>query len=185
MPWPFVGGLFDKPQTLDELAEKVQLNFDALAKQFPVDTTNQSRVPSCRVYNDAALSINDSTATALTFNSERYDNGTSTEQHSTSSDTGRLTCRVPGLYSIGAAVNFASNSTGQRYVALRANGTTTIALDQRPASTTVAACTPFAQWRLAVGDYVDVVVFQSSGGALNVESNSGYSPELFWHWVCP
>ena len=35
MPWPIVGGLYDKPKTLEELAEKVQLNFDALAGSLP------------------------------------------------------------------------------------------------------------------------------------------------------
>lgn len=167
------------------MADKVQQNLDALARQFPVGVGSTARVPHARVYNDAAISVNDSTPTALTFNTERYDNGTPTEQHSTSSNTGRLTCQVPGLYSIGASVNFASNTTGQRYVALRVDGSTTIALEQVPvaAGSTVTALCPSADYRLTVGQYVEVVVFQSSGGALNVETNGAYSPEFYWHWV--
>lgn len=35
LPWPYVGGAFDKPKTLEELAERVQLNFDAMSNKLP------------------------------------------------------------------------------------------------------------------------------------------------------
>lgn len=35
MPWPYVGGAFEKPKTLEELADKVQQNLDALANALP------------------------------------------------------------------------------------------------------------------------------------------------------
>lgn len=36
LPWPYVGGAFDKPKSLEDLAERVQTNFERLARQFPV-----------------------------------------------------------------------------------------------------------------------------------------------------
>ena len=49
--------------------------------------------PSCNVYNNANISIATGTNTALTFNSERYDNAA---MHSTSSNTQRITAPTGG-----------------------------------------------------------------------------------------
>jgi hypothetical protein len=34
-------------------------------------------------------------------------------------------------------------------------------------------------WQAAAGDYFELVVFQSSGGSLNITRNAAFSPE-FW-----
>lgn len=127
---------------------------------------SQSRNPCCRVYNDANQSIPDSTVTALTFNTERFDTD---GIHSTTSNTSRLTCRTAGVYHMDAHVEFASNSTGERQLLLKLNGTTFIAADSRAAinGNPTKASIP-TTYQLVVGDYVEVFVFQSSGGALNV-----------------
>lgn len=143
--------------------------------------------PRARVYNSGNISISDATPTALTFDSERYDQGTATEQHSTTTNTGRLTCRRPGIYHVGVALNFDANATGSRIVSIRLNGSTTIAEDGKPAlaggyGTAFAIGTDY---RLAADDYLDVVVLQNSGGALNVLAESNKSLEFHWHWVGP
>lgn len=187
LPWPYVGGLFDRPKDVNELADRSQQNFEALANQFPVGGSNTKQVPQARVYNNAALTIATATPTALTFNSERYDTGTSSEQHSTSSNTGRLTCRVDGLYDMGVVLNFDANTTGERLVAIWVDGSTTIAEDGKLA-VTGGYGTAFAvgtQYRLTAGQYVEVVVTQTSGGNLSVLSEGSKSPEFFWHWVSP
>jgi hypothetical protein len=137
-------------------------------------------VPQARVYNDANIShATSSTAQALTFNSERYDIG---DLHSTSVNTGRLTAPVPGLYDIGASIEFAANVTGFRSLALRLNGTTILA-GQVVMAVTVAAVAHriqvATQYQLVTGDYVEVVANQSSGAALNILASGNYSPE-FW-----
>lgn len=140
--------------------------------------------PACRVYNNAAISHTTSgTPQALTFNSERYDVGGS---HSTSSNTGRLT--VPsgggGVYYIFASIEFASNATGYRQVDIRLNGTSAILSQMTPAiNGTVTRLNVGGHYQLSAGDYVEVVVNQTSGGALNVQSSSPLSPEFGWAWV--
>lgn len=158
-----------------------------MARQFPIGGSNTKQVPQARVYNNAALTIGTGSATALTFNSERYDTGTSSEQHSTSSNTGRLTCRVDGLYEIGVSLNWDASGTGGRVVAIRLDGSTTIAEDGKPAlAGGLGTAFSFStQYRLTAGQYVDVVVLQDSGGNLNVLSEGSKSPEFYWHWVSP
>lgn len=136
-------------------------------------------VPSARVYNDANISIDHNTLTALTFNTERYDTASF---HSTSSNTSRLTAPTAGLYIIGGSAQFAVNATGRRRVSIRLNGTTEIAV-QEPAVDADAAINWSAalstSYELAASDYVELLVFQTSGGALNVAAQNNHSPE-FW-----
>lgn len=134
--------------------------------------------PNARAFNNANILIGNAAFTALTFNSERWDVGS---MHSTSVNTGRLTAPVTGVYSMGAHINFAAHATGIRYLALRVNGGTTIAveLDNAAAGGSDTIMSISGMYRLAVGDYVEAVVFQNSGGNLNVQVASNYSPELW------
>jgi hypothetical protein len=132
---------------------------------------------AARVYNNANISINNATATALTFNSERFDNDSI---HDTT-NTGRLTCRTPGIYLITACVRFAANTTGDRIAYLRLNGSTQLASvsaraaasSSRPLDLVVTAI-----YSLVANDYVEVVVYQDSGAALNVLYAAAVSPEF-------
>lgn len=133
-----------------------------------------------RVFNDANISIGTSgTAQTLTFNSERFDTG---NFHSTSSNTSRLTAPTAGLYYVGANVQFDANVTGIRRAAIQVNGSGFIADDSRKAADSGG----FPTWvnvstvyHLDATDYVEAVVQQSSGGALNVIASAARSPE-FW-----
>lgn len=179
LPVPYVGS----PET--------QQNFDALAAQFPLGPhqTHHQIYPQARVYNNAAISIADNTPTALTFNSERWDYYPAgyTEQHSTSSNTGRLTCRVAGSYLIGGSIEFAANATGFRAVGIRLNGSTSIAESghNAPIATFPLRVSLSSAYRLAVGDYVDMAVYQNSGGSLNVNASGNFSPEFWFVWTSP
>lgn len=142
--------------------------------------------PCARVTHSLAQSISSATNTALAFNTERYDQdglGTSTIHDNTVNNT-RLICRVAGKYSIGGNVEWAANATGVRDVFLRLNGSAYIAYSRF--STVVASTIQqgiATDWELAVNDYVELVVFQNSGGGLNVNSTSAYSPEFWMHRV--
>lgn len=136
---------------------------------------------SCRVYNDANISTPDSTLTALTFNQERYDTGA---LHSTSANTSRLTCVTAGKYAIFGCVEWVANTTGYRQLAIRLNGTTYIASRTQPAMTGVATQAVIATtYSLAAADYVELMVSQTSGGALNVAVQGNYSPEFGMSFV--
>jgi hypothetical protein len=136
----------------------------------------KSRAISARVGSNAGQSVPHAAWTALTFNTEVWDED---EMHSLATTTERLTIRTAGVYLISAQVRFAANTTGTRELQIRLNGTTTLAL---------ADCLATAQanglvylnlvtlWKLVVGDYLSAVVYQTSGAALNVESAGALSP---------
>ena len=137
--------------------------------------------PTCRVYNDAAISINNTTTTILTLNSERFDTDA---MHNTSTNTSRLTCVTAGVYLIHGHVRFASNNTGHRIAGIRLNGSTQIANQKTEAvqgTTTVLSVATV--YKLSVADYVELTAYQSSGGALNVEAEGNLSPEFGMTWI--
>ncbi len=121
---------------------------------------------SASVYHNTAQSINNSTWTILSFNSERWDNG---DFHSTSTNPSRLTCNRDGKYELWAKVEFTSNSTGYRAAMFYKNGSSFTVYVTQPAingtSTIVNVSFPFD---CVEGDYWELRVFQNSGGSLNV-----------------
>lgn len=140
---------------------------------------------AARVYHNTTQSIPNGVTTALVFNSERYDDVPAglSEQHSVSTNTSRLTCRIAGLYHIEGALVFTGNATGVRSAGVRLNGSTPIVWDEMGANASSLGQTVSTEYRLAVGDYVELVAFQNSGGALNVVNVANYSPEFMWHRV--
>lgn len=133
-----------------------------------------------RVYHSAAQSIANTTTTVLAFDSERYDTDVI---HDTATNNSRLTCKTAGKYLITAHIDWDGAVAGARSIQILLNGTTIIAADfdasigaggmQQSISTVYA---------LAVNDYVEVQVFQSSGGALEVNRVDAYSPEFSMHF---
>lgn len=136
--------------------------------------------PAARVHNSGSESITNSTYTTLTFDSTDKDEGTTGAQHSTSTNTSRLTCQVAGLYLITVNVTWASNATGYREVFLQKNGTTVIADLEHPASNGAATCQCLTTLAvLAVNDYVEVLVFMNAGVSLNILGANG-QPNFGW-----
>jgi hypothetical protein len=92
-----------------------------------------------------------------------------------------LVCREAGFYIVGGAVRFATNATGLRDAVITLNGTQRAR--QRVMTTTTgggAYLTVTTGLRLALWDYVELQVLQTSGGALNVELEADSSPEFWW-----
>lgn len=140
-------------------------------------TTGQPPSVSARVYNNAAISVAHNTATALTFNTERWD---SHAIHSTSSNTSRLVAPSAGLYAVGGNLQYASGAGTLRVAQIKLNGTTILAnIVVPPVSGDTTVLNVNTQWSLAAGDYVELIAYQDSGGGLNVNSTADYSPE-FW-----
>lgn len=130
--------------------------------------------PRAKVFHNANQLIADITVTALAFNSETYDTDVI---HDTVTNNGRLTCKTAGVYVITAVAEFAPNATGTRWLGIRLNGTTVIRWSIGPAGgADGAAPLVSVQYALAVNDYVEAVVWQSSGGALNVTAVGNRSP---------
>ena len=133
---------------------------------------------SARAYNSAAISVPNNTLTDLTFNSEYWDTDTI---HNTSSNTGRMTIVHGGTYMIVGQVEWAAAAGGRRQILIVLNGATTIAVaenDNVPAGAVNLQQTVATVYQLVAGDYVTLRVFQNSGGALNVNAQANWSPEL-------
>lgn len=121
------------------------------------------------------------TAAALPYDTEARDVG---GMHSTVTNNSRITvpAGAAGDYRISATVEFAANATGYRTVTLRKNGATTIAVVRVPATATLATvitCTRLCV-SMAVGDYIEVLGTQLSGGALNVTGSTSSTFEMEW-----
>lgn len=133
-------------------------------------------VPTTRVFNSAGQSIPNTTTTVLTFNSERWDNA---GIHSTASNTSRLVAPKAGVYEVFGSVSWLeAKQTATWLMAIRVNGTATYG----------AAWCPFAfqsehsistQVKLEAGDYVELCVFQQTGGALLTGAGSFPAPQEF------
>lgn len=113
--------------------------------------------------------------------------------HDTVTNNSRLVAPVAGLYSISLGVTWATNGTGQRYGVIRKNSAGSSAggtlLAYAPGITlggiglgmAAGAC---SVW-LNAGDYVEAFSYQSSGGALNVTSQSHFSMERVGYQANP
>jgi hypothetical protein len=90
----------------------------------------------------------------------------------------RLTCQVAGVYALTGNLYFDTSTVGIRGVGLRINGTTYISSSQTNALSSGGTYLSTAGVAaLSIGDYVELVGLQSSGGALNMPVLSG-APSL-------
>ncbi len=115
-------------------------------------------------------------ATFLAFNSERYDTDSI---HDNSTNNSRLTCKTAGKYIVIAQVTFAMDPEGVRYCHLVRNGNTLVAsavFDPDRTGTMRMQC--FTILDLAIDDYVQCQVFQSSSAVLDVLSSAECTPEF-------
>jgi len=90
-----------------------------------------------------------------------------------------ITCLVDGLYQITFNANFAANAVGYRAAGIQLNGGLPIlatAKEFSPSGAVTAGVSLGLVVCLAVGDTIEGIVFQNTGGGLNlgaVESNIG------------
>lgn len=152
-------------------------------KRGVITPSKFGRLPAARAFHSASQSIAASNDTILAFNSERFDTAA---LHGTTTDNSRLTAPISGIYYITAHVAWASNDSGLREVSLKKNGATVIARSQVPAVTSAGTRQELSTlYRLLAGDFVEVEVYQESGGALNVSSDPQWTPEFTMAWVAP
>lgn len=143
--------------------------------------------PMVHLQQQVAQSIANNTLTAITFDTEVID----TEGvHSTSTNPSRVTPKTPGWYMGWFGCSWATTSTGRRLVMMRKNGTGTGSagtfgrVDWRPTSAGNAQKGfRFFQYFNGTTDYVELMVYQSSGAALSTFTGAPeVYPELFMRW---
>jgi len=112
---------------------------------------------------------------AIPLNAEEFD---SHSQHDNSTNPERFTCVKAGTYLVTGQVSFTANATGNRDALLRVNGTNYVGQNRYAAMASGSTSVPaFAMVELAVGDYVELIGRQYSGGSLTLY----YANELSNH----
>jgi hypothetical protein len=129
---------------------------------------NDGRIPHrCLLTNNAAQTISNSTLTIVTFNTETFDDY---GMHSTSSNTGRINILRTGQYWMFAFTIFASATAGLRQIYYKVNGSYTQATIFPIAAGSETQVYFPALVNLTAGDYVEMVVWHSNGGNLNINN---------------
>jgi len=126
-------------------------------------------------YRTTAFTLTTAVQTAVPFPLERFDTD---GIHDLVVNNSRLTCQTAGIYMMGGASRFTSNTTGVRALSIRLNGA---ALWQREWDTNQNDSV-FAgvsgMYQLAVADYIELFAYQTSGG--NLDLITGGSEISFW-----
>lgn len=137
-----------------------------------------------RIFRNAlgVQAINNLTVTAIAFDSTLEDTtGMFVPVGGPPASDNKITCNLAGWYSLGGTARFDANATGYRNLRIRVNGTNIVI--QEVQAVTVAAegtiLNVHTEYKLAVGDVVELMVQQNSGAPLNV-SVAGLNPALWW-----
>jgi hypothetical protein len=152
-----------------------------VASYFRIVKLDSGKVGSgigAQAYNSTTQSVNDSTETALTLDSEIFDTD---GFHSTSSDTSRMTipAGLGGKYLIIGNAYMAPDADGVRVLTFRKNGTTSLRHGSTivPSSANSINVTASTVADLAAGEYVELIALHTAGAALNVGHASSLSAQ--------
>lgn len=160
--------------SLVELQRKLESTWkpsaDILLGIRSVGIPSLATVPHARVSLSNSQTISDSALTAISWDNEQWD----TDSMFDISSPTKITFPVAGLYGVTGGVRYDPSATGVRIARIRLNGSTVIADDARSTagSAVRTSCVPSTQWRFAVGDYIELLTYQTSGGNLDVFAGS-------------
>jgi hypothetical protein len=134
-------------------------------------------VPRVRAVRAAAQPVRTAHFTAVVFDDAAWDTDGIY-------DGGRLIARTAGLYVITATLEWPSDAIGWRTALVQVAGAVNAAYDQRLAvngAETIQAIT--AQYLLAPGDGVELIVRQNSGSALALGGGPHVPTSLALTWL--
>lgn len=134
---------------------------------------------------DADQSINSSTHTAVIWTTETRD---SVSGHDLVTNPSRYTAQYDGVYVVSAAVPFAAHSAACKYeLWFRRNGDNNQAFngnDIQKSTTSHTLCpSSTREIDLSTGDYIEVMVWQDSGSARNIDSGFHGGPNFDIRWA--
>ncbi len=142
----------------------------------------QINVPRFKGYASSSQALSSGTTyVALTLDSEYLD---SDAGHSTVTNTSRYTCQVAGWYWVQGTASL-PNGSGNRSLQLTINGTAA------PGTTLIASAATGNSWagmvsglvQLAVGDYLELQIWQNSSGSLSTNTTLGLQPTMSAIWI--
>lgn len=154
--------------------------FNATTKATADFLTNP---PRFKGYATSAQALGTGTTfVPISLDSEEYDTDAG---HSTVTNTSRYVVQVAGTYDITAILAFAVNGTGNRSVGITVNGLSPRgSVAQLPSLPTNSWCCGITcTTALAVGDYVEMIGWQTSGGNLNTSVTLAFGPSLTLKWI--
>jgi hypothetical protein len=127
------------------------------------------------IYKSATQSIANSSSVFMTWENETYDTD---GYHSTVTNTSRATIPAgkAGKYLLVAGLSWTNGTTGERYVHIYKNGAAVPGADESATINSFGNANRQSQkcisvLDLAVNDYVEVRVVQTSGGSLNTTAD--------------
>lgn len=120
----------------------------------------------CRVYASAAQTISNATDTKLAYANESFDTD---GFHSNVTNNTRITipAGLGGYYKVTANSGFLSNASGRRIMAIALNGSIVSQIETSANASAEPAASLTDTYSLAAADYLEINVFQTSGGNLN------------------
>lgn len=132
-------------------------------------------VPGAQLTSSGAQRIPNGKLVALALEQAPFDNDAMHE-----GGASKLSCRTAGRYAVSASVEFAANGRGSRQLIVRRNGRDVVAAMRVPAiegeTTQITFTSPPIDLR--PGDYVELMVRQTSGQTLDVPVNGELPPIL-------
>jgi hypothetical protein len=137
-------------------------------------------VPSVRAVRAAAQAIPTASLVVVVFDGAAWDTD------DICGDDHRLRARTAGIYTMTATLEWSANALGWRTALLCVADATNAAYDRRlavKAAETIQAIT--AQYVLAAGDEVTLVVQQNSGSTLSLGGGSHVQTSLTMTWLGP
>ena len=156
-------------------SQVLAVNSGATAPEWVTPAAGGLTFVGVAVKKTATQGTNNTTFTLLTWNSEDYDTD---GFHDNSVNNQRITIPAGkgGKYLVSGIIGWEPNATGVRIVNLRKNGssvTYVVALPAGPVSDFTTL--PFSYViEVVATDYLELNVYQSSGGALNVQTESRF-----------
>ena len=148
----------------------LKVNTGATALEWGTASSTPTAV-GCYVYkNGTNQSIANTTVTNITFQSEQFDTNS---LHDNTTNNSRITIPAgyAGKYQINANVNFAGNATGDRELYIYVNNSAYYCYNVQKGTSSLNSLQNSLIVNLAAADYIEIKVWQDSGGALNVLSD--------------
>ena len=146
---------------------KINDNFTELYTDIEAHKAEKVHIgknPACAVFNGNPQSIPDNTLTTLTFTAEFFDTDA---MFDVSTDNSKLICKIAGIYLIKGQALFSPNAAGVRVLNLSQNGESICQTSIPALASGTGDLEVVAIRQLAVNEYIQLRVKQTSGGALS------------------
>ena len=135
---------------------------------------DDAAIIQARAYHASAQDMTTGLIQVVALDSERWDNDT---MHDASTNNERLTATTAGTYLIEGHIEWEANTTGRRILYLYFNGVIRKFEEKLPIATATTQQISDV-FQMAATDYVNLAIFQNSGGNLNILSTAWRTPEL-------